>query len=73
MHRHHFSGTAVLGSLLALAACAEPNTIEGAATTDANKLVAAVSAGQPSAQPGDDKASIFAVPREARVLLLARP
>jgi len=56
----------VLGSLLALAACDDADTIEG---NDTNELVtASIEHSAPDAEPGNGKASMFAVPREARVL-----
>jgi len=67
MCRHVLTGTAVLGSLLALAACADADTIEA---NDTNGLVATASIehSAPDAKPGNGKASMFGVPREARVL-----
>jgi len=64
MRRHFLTRTAALGSLLALAACADADTVAG---TDANSFVLTASVEQDSA-PGNGKASIFDVPREARVL-----
>jgi predicted outer membrane protein len=65
MRRHFFTRTAALGSLLALAAGVSADTIGG---NDTSKLVATASIehSAPDAEPG--KASIFGVPREARVL-----
>ena len=67
MRRHIITRTAVLGSLLALAACDNADTIEG---NDMSKLVATASTehGAPYAEPRNGKASIFGTPREARVL-----
>ena len=69
MRRHVLTRTAVLGSLLALAACADADTVEG---NDMNDLVKTASTGHsvPDAEPrnGNGKASMFGVPREARVL-----
>ena len=69
MRRHVLTRIAVLGSLLALAACADADAIEG---NDTNALVSTASTAYsaPDAEPGNGKASIFEVPREARVLLL---
>jgi len=58
----------VLGSLLALAACADADTIEG---NDTNELFKTASTGHGAPdEPGNrnGKASMFGVPREARVL-----
>ena len=67
MRRHFLTRTAVLGSLLALAARDNADTIEG---NDTSKLVATASTehSAPDAELGTGKASIFGVPREARVL-----
>jgi len=67
MRRHFLTRIAVLGSLLALAACDDADTIEG---NDTNELVTTASTAHsaPDAEPGNGKASIFGVPREARVL-----
>jgi hypothetical protein len=68
MHRHFLTRTAVVGSLLALAADAD--AIEG---NDKNELVtASIESSAPDAEPGNGKASWFFVPREARVLFLSR-
>lgn len=69
MRRHFLTGIAVLGSVLALAACDDADTIQGNAT---NELLttASVSAeySVPDAEFGNGKASIFGVPREARII-----
>ena len=67
MRRHFLTRIAVLGSLLALAACDDVDTIEG---NDTNEFVAIASTAHsaPDTEPGNGKASIFAVPREARIL-----
>jgi len=67
MRRHFLTRIAVLGSLLAIAACDDADTIEG---NNTNELVtiASTEQGAPDAEPGNGKASMFAVPREARVL-----
>jgi hypothetical protein len=67
MRRHFLATVAVLGSLLALAAWGGADVIEG---SDTNELVrmAATDHRAPDAGPGNGKASIFGVPREARVL-----
>jgi len=67
MHRHVLTRIAVSGSLLALAACADADAIESNAT---NALVTTASTeySAPDAESGNGKASIFGVPREARVL-----
>ena len=66
MRRHFLTRIAVLGSLLALAACDDADTIEG---NDTNELVtASIEHSAPDAEPGNGKASIFGLPREARVL-----
>jgi len=61
MRRYFLTRIAVLGSLLALAARDDANTIE---------LVTAASTehSAPAAEPDNDKASWFFVPREARIL-----
>ena len=67
MRRHFLTATAVVGSHLSLAACADADTIAGNAT---NKLVTTASAATsaPYAEPGNGKASMFGVPREARII-----
>ena len=67
MRRHFLTGTAMVGSLLVLAACDDPDTIEG---NDDSRLVttASVAPRAPEAVPGNGKASMFGVPREARIL-----
>jgi hypothetical protein len=67
MRRHFLTRIAVLGSLLALAAYDDADTIEG---NDTNEFVTIASTAHiaPDAQPGNGKASIFRVPREARIL-----
>jgi hypothetical protein len=58
---------AVLGSLLVLAACEDTSTIE---SNDTSKFVATASAERSTsvAEHGNGKASMFGVPREARIL-----
>jgi len=68
MHRHIFTRIAVLGSVLGLA------TYDDAHTTDGNDtntvvMIASTEHSAPDAEPGNGKASIFGVPREARILL----
>jgi hypothetical protein len=59
----------MLGPLLALAA-GDADTIEG---NDTNELVtASIEHSAPDAEPGNGKASMFGLPREARVLFLSR-
>jgi len=58
---------AVFGSLLALAAYDDADTIEGNKTTEF-VTIASTAHSAPDAEPGDGKASIFRVPREARIL-----
>jgi len=67
MRRHFLTRIAVFGSLLALAACDDAYTIAG---NDTNELVttALIAHSPPDAEPSNGKASIFAVPREARIL-----
>jgi hypothetical protein len=69
MRRHVLTRTAVFGSLLGLAACADADTIEG---NDADQFVktASVEHSLPDAEPANrnGKASMFGVPREARIL-----
>jgi hypothetical protein len=71
MRRHFLTRTAVLGSLLALAACDDAdNTIEA---NDTSQRVTTVSAEYSAvsavdADFGNGKASIFGAPREARIL-----
>ena len=66
MRRHFLTRIAVLGSLPALAACVDADTIAG---SDTNELVTTASTDSaPVAEPGNGKASMFGVPREARVL-----
>ena len=62
MRRHFLTRIAVLGSLLALAACDAADTIELVTT-------ASTAHSAPDAEPSNGKPSIFGVPREARVLL----
>jgi hypothetical protein len=70
MRRHFLTRIAMLGPLLALAACDDADTIEG---NDTNELVtASTEYSAPEAEPDNGKASIFGVPREAQVLLLSR-
>ena len=70
MRRHLLTGTAVLGSLVALAACEDADTIAG---NDTNELVMTAQTVDSAPNTGNDKALLFRVPREARVLLLAGP
>jgi hypothetical protein len=64
MRRHFLTR---MGSLFALA---DADTIEG---NGANELVtASIEHSAPDAEPGNGKASMFGVPREARVLFLSR-
>ena len=67
MRRHFLTRIAVLGSLVALAAHDDADTIGG---NDTNEFVTIASTAhiRPDSEPGDGKASIFRVPREARVL-----
>ncbi len=67
MRRHFLTGTAVLGPLLALAACADADRIAGNDTDDL-VTTASTERSAPDAEPGHGKASMFGVPREARVL-----
>jgi len=64
MRRHFLTRTAMVGSLLALAACADADTIGG---KDTNAFVTTARS-TPDAEPGNGKAWIFGAPREARVL-----
>jgi hypothetical protein len=66
-----FTRVAVSGLVLALAAC-EADTI-GSSNDTGKFLVTASTEAAPYAEPGNARASLFAVPREARVLLLAHP
>jgi hypothetical protein len=67
MRRHFVTRNAVLGSLLALAACEDTNTIE---SNDTSKFIATASTERraPDTEHSDGKASMFGVPREARIL-----
>ena len=67
MRRHFLTRIAVLGSLLAIAACDDADTIEG---NDTNEFVTIASTAHttPDPESGNAKASIFRVPREARIL-----
>ena len=67
MRRHFLTKIALLGSLLALAACADADAIEGNATSEL-VTTASTKYSAPDAEPGNGKASIFGVPREARIL-----
>jgi hypothetical protein len=67
MRRHFLTRPAVLGSLLALAACADADTI-GGNDTSAFVTTASTALSAPDAQSGNAKASMFGVPREARIL-----
>jgi hypothetical protein len=64
MRRHFLTGTVIVGSLLVLAACDDPDTIE---SNDTSRLVTTAAYRAP-AEPGNGKASMFGVPREARIL-----
>jgi len=68
MGRHVLTGTAVLGSLLALAACADADTVQD---NDANAVITTASTKHTAtdAETGNGKASMFGVPREARILV----
>jgi len=66
MRRYFLTRTAVFGSLLALAACVDADTIEGNSTT--TELVTTASSEYSAPEPGNGKASMFGVPREARLL-----
>lgn len=70
MRRHLVTRIAVLGSLLALAAYHDADTIEGNNTNEL--VIASIEHSAPDAKPGNGKASWFGVPREAQVLLLSR-
>jgi len=67
MRRHCLTRIAVVVSLLALASRDDADTIEGNHT---NELItiASTEQGAPDAEPGNGRASMFAVPREARIL-----
>ena len=67
MRLHFLTRIAVLGSLLALGVYDDADTIEG---NDTNEFITIASTAHiaPDAQPGNGKASIFRVPREARIL-----
>jgi len=67
MRRHFVTRMAVLGSLLALAVYDDADTIEG---NDTNKFItiASTAHGTSDAESGNGNASIFRVPREARIL-----
>jgi len=67
MRRRFLTESAVLASVLALAACDDADTIKAHNT---NKLVTTALSAQtaPYAQPGYGKASMFTVPQEARIL-----
>ena len=65
MRRYFLTRTAVLGSLLALAACVDADTIEGNGTTE---FVTTASTEYSAPEPGNGKASMFGVPLEARIL-----
>lgn len=67
MRRHFLTRMAVLGLLLALAASDDADTIGGNDTNDF-VTIASTAHRAPDAEPGDGKASIFRVPREARIL-----
>jgi len=69
MRRQLLMRTAV-GSLLALAACADRDTT---VSNDPNERITLTEQSAPNAGPGNGKALLFPVPREASVLLLARP
>jgi hypothetical protein len=61
---------AVLGSLVALAAYNNADTIEGKSTNEI--VTASTERSAPYAEPGNGRASMFRVPREARVIFLSR-
>lgn len=61
MRRHFLTRVAVLGSLLALAARDDADTIDLVTTASTEHSA-------PNAEPSNDKASLFFVPREARIL-----
>ena len=61
---------AVSGLVLGLAACEVASTVED---SNSNKFVTVANDTAPYTESGNARASIFAVPREARVLLLAHP
>ena len=67
MRRHVLTRLAVLGSLLALAACADADAVEGNST---NQLftTASIEPSAPNVEPGNGKASLFGAPREARIV-----
>lgn len=65
MRRYFLTRIAVSGSLLALAACVDADTIQGSDTTE---LVTTASTEHSAPEPGNGKASMFGVPREARIL-----
>ena len=67
MCRQFLTRIAASGSLLALAACADADTIEA---DDTNEFVttASVEYSAAATEPGNGKASMFGVPREARLL-----
>ena len=67
MRQHLHTRTAVFlgGALLALTACDHADTIVDVET---NEFISTA-----PTESGNDKASLFRVPRETRVLLLARP
>lgn len=67
MRRRSVTRSAVLGSLLALAACEDTTTIE---SNDTVKLIASASTERsaPDTKHGNGKASMFGAPREARIL-----
>ena len=67
MRRHCLTRIAVLGSLLALAACADADTIGDTGTNELVKT-AWIDQSARDIEPGNGKASIFGVPREARIL-----
>ena len=64
MRRQVLTRVAALGSLLALAACADADTIAG---NDAGQLVTTASTSVLEGEPGYAKASMFGTPREARI------
>lgn len=67
MRRHFVTRLAALGSFVAFAGCADADTVGG---NDTNGLVAAAAAANsaPDGASGNGKASMFGVPREARIL-----
>ena len=67
MRRHVLSRVSVVGLVLALAACDHPATIE-ASKTNALFKTASIEYSEQDAKLSNARASIFAVPREARII-----